>query len=114
MLRSWRTEAVRPCHTVAPVSALVIHTRGNPYAALPAAKAAVLDVLPDVPLRSVQTMEELMARHVAQGRLNVLLLGLFGLLGLVMAAVGIYGRADAGVCRRRVSGVASPAAAPLF
>jgi putative ABC transport system permease protein len=72
-------------------ASLVIHTRGNPYAVLPAAKAAVLDVLPDVPLRNVQTMEELMARHVAQRRLNMLLLGLFGVLGLVISAVGIYG-----------------------
>jgi putative ABC transport system permease protein len=70
---------------------LVIHTHGHPYAMLPAAKAAVLNVLPDVPLRAVQTMEELMALRVAQRRLNMLLLGLFGLLGLVIAAVGIYG-----------------------
>jgi putative ABC transport system permease protein len=72
-------------------ASLVIHTRGNPYDVVPAAKAAVRDVLPDVPLRNVQTMEELMARQVAQRRLNMLLLGLFGLLGLVIAAVGIYG-----------------------
>ena len=58
---------------------------------LPSVKAAVLAVLPDVPLRNVQAMEELMARHVAQRRLTMLLLGLFGLLGLVIAAVGIYG-----------------------
>jgi putative ABC transport system permease protein len=70
---------------------LVIHTHGHPYTMLPAAKAAVLNVLPDVPLRAVQTMEELMALRVAQRRLNMLLLGLFGLLGLVIAAVGIYG-----------------------
>jgi predicted permease len=71
--------------------ALVIHTHSNPYTVLPAARAAVLEVLPDVPLRAVQTMEELMALRVAQRRLNMLLLGLFGLLGLVIAAVGIYG-----------------------
>ncbi len=70
---------------------LVIRTAGDPYAALPATKAAVLAVLPDVPLRNVRTMDELMARRVAQRRLNMLLLGLFGLLGLVISAVGIYG-----------------------
>jgi putative ABC transport system permease protein len=70
---------------------LVIRTAGDPYAALPATKAAVLAVLPDVPLRNVRTMEELMSRRVAQRRLNMLLLGLFGLLGLVISAVGIYG-----------------------
>ena len=37
------------------------------------------------------TMEELISRRVAQRRLNMLLLGLFGLLGLVISAVGIYG-----------------------
>jgi ABC-type antimicrobial peptide transport system permease subunit len=70
---------------------LVVSTRGNPYDVLPAVKAAVLRVLPDVPLRGVQTMEELMAMRVAQRRLSMLLIGLFGVLGLVIAAVGIYG-----------------------
>jgi putative ABC transport system permease protein len=70
---------------------LVIRTSGNPYDTLPSVKAAVFFVLPDVPLRNVRTMEELIARQVAQRRLSMLLLGLFGLLGLVIAAVGIYG-----------------------
>jgi putative ABC transport system permease protein len=35
-------------------------------------------------------MPELIARQLAQRRLNMLLLGLFGLLGLVIAAVGVY------------------------
>ena len=70
---------------------LVIRTTGDPYAALPGIKAAVLAVFPDVPLRNVRTMEQLIAMRVAQRRLNMLLLGLFGLLGLVISAVGIYG-----------------------
>jgi putative ABC transport system permease protein len=70
---------------------LVIRTSGNPYDVLPAVKAAVLEALPDVPLRGVRTMEQLIATRVAQRRLNMLLLGLFGLLGLVISAVGIYG-----------------------
>ena len=35
--------------------------------------------------------KKLIARRMAQRRLNMLLLGLFGLLGLVISAVGIYG-----------------------
>ena len=70
---------------------LVIRTGDDPRAALPAIRAAVLDVLPDVPLRYVATMDELVARQTAQRRLNMLMLGLFGLLGLVISAVGVYG-----------------------
>jgi len=70
---------------------LVIRTSGDPYGVLPAVKSAVFAVLPDVPLRNVMTMEELVGRRVAQRRLNMLLLGLFGVLGLVISAVGIYG-----------------------
>ena len=87
-----RTEAYVPVGQLrVTFGELVIRTEGDPYAVLPAVKSAVLDALPDVPLRNVRTMEELMARRVAQRRLNMLLLGLFGLLGLVISAVGIYG-----------------------
>ena len=70
---------------------LVIRTTGNPYDVLPAVKSAVFAVLPDVPLRNVGTMDGLIATRVAERKLTMLLLGLFGLLGLVIAAVGVYG-----------------------
>ncbi len=70
---------------------LAIQTIRNPYDVLPAVKAAVFAVLPDVPLRNVATMEELVARRLAQRRFSMLLIGLFGLLGLAIAAVGVYG-----------------------
>jgi len=72
-------------------SELVIKTQGDPYRVLPGVRAAVLASLPDVPLRNVRTMEEVFNRRIAQRRLNMLLLGLFGLLGLVISAAGIYG-----------------------
>ncbi len=87
-----RTEAYVPIAQVrTSFGELLIHTSGDPYAALPHVKTIVLDVLPDVPLRNVRTMEEVLAGRIAQRRLNMLLLGLFGLLGLVISAVGIYG-----------------------
>jgi len=70
---------------------LVIRTNGSPYDVLPAVKRSVFGVLPDVPLRNVRTMDRLLAGRIAQRKVSMLLLGLFGFLGLVMAAVGIYG-----------------------
>ena len=70
---------------------VVVRTSVDAYDVLPAVKSVVLAALPDVPLRSVKTMEELVFRQTAQRRLNMLMLGLFGLLGLVISAVGIYG-----------------------
>ena len=70
---------------------LLVRTAGAPYDSLRAVRAAVFAVLPDVPLRNVTTMEEMFSRRMAQRRLNMLLLGLFGLLGLTIAGVGVYG-----------------------
>jgi putative ABC transport system permease protein len=73
-----RTEAYVPMSQLrVSFGELVIRTSGDPYDILPAVKPAVLNVLPDVPLRNVRTMEELISRRVAQRRLNMLLLGLF-------------------------------------
>ena len=89
---STQAEVYLPMAQVSPGTGyLVIRTGDDPRAALPAIRAAVLDVLPEVPLRYVATMDELVARQTAQRRLNMLMLGLFGLLGLVISAVGVYG-----------------------
>ena len=85
---------------------LVIRTDGDPYSALPAVRTLVASVFADVPLRSVATMEELVAGQTAQRRVTMLMLSLFGLLGLVISAVGVYGvMAYSVTARRREIGV---------
>ena len=60
---------------------LLVRTAGDPYDSLPAVRAAVFAVLPDVPLRNVTTIEEMFSRRMAQRRLNMLLLGSSGCSG---------------------------------
>ena len=71
---------------------LVMRTAGDPLALLPAVKSAIWSVNKDQRLSTdTVTLEAYMDRLIAQRRFNMALLALFGLLGLVIAAVGIYG-----------------------
>ena len=71
---------------------LVMRTAGDPLAVLPAVKSAIWSVNKDQRLSGdTVTLEAYMDRLIAQRRFNMALLALFGLLGLVIAAVGIYG-----------------------
>lgn len=71
---------------------LVLRTRGDPLQALPAVKAAIWSVNPDQRFSSdTFTLDGYMDRLLAQRRFNMVLLALFGGLGLVIAGVGIYG-----------------------
>ena len=71
---------------------LVMRTAGDPLAVLPAVKAAIWRVNPEQRLTGdTVTLEGYLDRLIAQRRFNMALLSLFGVLGLVISAVGIYG-----------------------
>ena len=72
-------------------SDLVVKTSGDPTTVIPAVKAAAVEGIPGVLLRNITTMDAVMSRLTAQRRFNMLMLALLGLLGLVIAAVGVYG-----------------------
>jgi len=71
---------------------LAMRTVGDPLALLPAVKAAIWSVNKEQRIAGdTFTLEQYMDRLIAQRRFNMTLLALFGGLGLVIAAVGIYG-----------------------
>jgi putative ABC transport system permease protein len=71
---------------------LVMRTRGDALDALPAVKSAIWSVNKEQRIGGdVFTLEQYLDRLIAQRRFNMTLLALFGVLGLVIAAVGIYG-----------------------
>jgi putative ABC transport system permease protein len=64
------------------------------------ARAVVRRLDPELPLGAVQTLEDLRARSVEAPRFRTVLLGLFAVLGLALAAVGLFGVVSDGVGRR--------------
>jgi predicted permease len=71
---------------------LVARAAGNAMAVLPAVKSAIWHVDREQRLTGdTLTLDGYMDRLIAQRRFNMAVLALFGLLGLLIAAVGIYG-----------------------
>jgi putative ABC transport system permease protein len=70
---------------------VMIRTPGEPRAVIEPLNAAVARIDRDLPLFDVRTMEQRLAGSLATARFNTLLLSLLGVVGLVLAASGIYG-----------------------
>jgi len=69
----------------------VLRTNGDPLALVPIVQRHVSEIDRDLPLFQVRTMEEVAARSVERRRWTMMLLAVFAVLALVMAAAGIYG-----------------------
>ncbi|MGH9837907.1 MAG: ABC transporter permease [Blastocatellia bacterium] len=69
----------------------VLRTAGEPLQLSEAARRTMLEIEPNLPLTRLRSMEQIVARSVAQQRFNMQLLGVFAVLGLLLAAIGIYG-----------------------
>jgi putative ABC transport system permease protein len=88
----WRTQAFVPLAQSRVVGAtLVVRTIRDPRQILPAVRAAIWSEFPDLPLPDTDTLEHYFSRLIAQRQFNMWLLGVFGLLGLLIAGIGIYG-----------------------
>jgi putative ABC transport system permease protein len=73
---------------------------GDPIAAAPGIRKALSEVDPTQSFYSVRTMEQALAQSIAPRRFNLLLLGTFAIVALVLAALGVYGVVGYGVAER--------------
>lgn len=84
---------------VVPVT-FAIRTAGDPDAIVGAVRAAVQAVDPALPLRRVQRLETFLEDAVAPARFRASVLAVIAMLGLTLAALGVYGVAHRAVLER--------------
>jgi len=78
----------------------IIRTDGDPMALVPSVQAAVWSIDADAPLARVRPMDEVFGESVATDRFVSTLIAAFGLLALVLGAVGVSGVTAYAVGRR--------------
>ena len=74
-----------------PQMTLVVRTASEPGNLAGAIRSAVQAVDKDQPVYDIRTMPEVMSNSIATPRFNLLLVGVFAVLALVLAVIGVYG-----------------------
>ena len=83
-----------------PQASIVVRADGNPEGLINSIAAAVNSVDPEMPLAGVKTIDDIVNESLAIDRFSVVLFSSFGILGLLLSAVGIYGVMSFAVAQR--------------
>ena len=69
----------------------VLRTRGDPHQVIAAATEQLRIASGGFPVAHIRTMEEAMGTSTARQSFNMVLFTIFGVVALILAAIGIYG-----------------------
>ena len=79
---------------------IVVSTEGDPQAAIAGIKRQIWSVDPQVPITKVTTMAETLNQSYSTRRFQMLLLTIFSVVAVLLAAIGIYGVMSQAVTQR--------------
>jgi len=77
-----------------------VATEGDPMTMVPTVQQVIRDYDPNIAIFNVRTLEDVVAAELGQFRVMAILVVLFGLLALLLSAVGLYGVQSFLVARR--------------
>ncbi len=78
-------------HFSYPTAAMVVRSAQPPTTLVETVRNTILEADPDQPIANVRTLEEAVQRSLARQRTTLNLLGLFALVAISLACIGIYG-----------------------
>mgnify|MGYP001826531666 CR=1 FL=1 len=80
---------------------LILRTGDDPASFAPALRRAVKEIDPNQPVNRIKTMDAILVTELAQRRFNMLLMGTFAGVAVLLVAVGLYGMLSFSISRRR-------------